>query len=138
MEKVAAALATLSLTANAFQEKEKADGSYYQFVDAQADEAIAASSEEMSPEIQELYYYYYYDGPSVVAIVFLDILLPIVCCIAIIVTILCVVKHIRKRRLRELETIERAREAQLLAAQGQGQDPGAAPLIPGQVPYGQA
>ena len=78
----------------------------------------------MSPEMQELYYYYYYDyGPSVAFIIFVDILIPIVCCVEIIVTIICVVKAIRRKRLRELEAIERQREAQLLNAQAQGGAP---------------
>ena len=43
---------------------------------------------------------YYYDPPTqtIIAVILLDILLPIFCCIGIVVTILCVVKHINRKR----------------------------------------
>ena len=51
--------------------------------------------EEMDQVVGYYYYYYYYDGgQTVVAIIFLDVLLPICVCILII---MCVVRCIRRR-----------------------------------------
>merc|ERR1712109_155459 len=54
-------------------------------------------------DVQGLYYHYYYyydDGQTVAAIIFLDILLPIACCIGIIITIVCVVRAVQRRKAR--------------------------------------
>ena len=94
-----AALALLFATANAMKQTE---GSYYEVEgDDQAD-----SIADLFPDEQKLYNYYYYygyEGQTVAAIIFLDILLPIACCIGIIVTIVCVMKHVRRRRMAEAQ-----------------------------------
>ena len=42
------------------------------------------------------YHEYYPDGQTVVAIIFLDILLPIACCILIIFVVVCIVRAARR------------------------------------------
>ena len=50
--------------------------------------------------------YDYNSGQTIVAIIILEVLLPLLCCVGIVVTICCISKSIKKRRLRETE-IER-------------------------------
>ena len=49
------------------------------------------------------YDYDYYSGQTIVAIILLDVLLPLLCCVGIVVTICCITKSIKKKRVREAE-----------------------------------
>ena len=61
----------------------------------------------VEPEPQELYYNYVYgeyynSGQTVAAIIFLDIVLPIACCVGIICAIVCIIRASQRRRAHEL------------------------------------
>ena len=79
------------------------NGSYY-------NDAFIQTGEESNEEPNALYYhcynyycYYYDDGPTVAFIIFVDILIPIGCCIGVTITIICVIRHIKMKRMREAE-----------------------------------
>ena len=97
------AIALMAATAFAFQEQGNyaaTAGSYYE----SGREGIVSGAPEQA--IQALYYNYVYGeyyGQTVAAIIFLDILIPIACCIGIIVTIVCVVRAINRRRMYEAQ-----------------------------------
>ena len=98
MEKALLALSMLGVTALAIGFE--AQGSMY---DPNTEHSIN-SIRGVEQDVQGLYYHYYYyydDGQTVAAIIFLDILLPIACCIGIIITIVCVVRAVQRRKARE-------------------------------------
>ena len=130
-------------TANAFQENaaNEQGGSHYQEKNGPTGAIVEDGTTPTTP--QEMYnYYYYYDGPSgqtIVAIIFIDIFLPIACCIGIIVTIVCVVKHINKKRRHEMMEAHESRRQEMIAngqnpdlAYNQMQQPNIAYVQPGQ------
>ena len=63
---------------------------------------VRESDYSYGPSPLKLYYDYrygeYYGGQTVVAIIFLDILIPIVCCIVTIWVIVCIVRAHRRNR----------------------------------------
>ena len=73
-------------------------GSYYQ---RPLNSVKGGNSPSYETSPLKLYYNYHYgeyfpDGQTVVAIIFLDILLPIACCIIIIFVVVCIVRAARR------------------------------------------
>ena len=95
MENMRIATALALLCAKQVNALSETAGSYYK---VPTDDI---SAEDVQPKIEELYNYYYYSGPSVVFIIFVDVLIPIVCCIGITIAIVCIVKHVNRKRQRE-------------------------------------
>ena len=93
MENIRIVTALALLCATSVNALTETDGSYYEIPGG----SLADKADQAQPTIEELYGYYY-GGSSVVTIIFLDVLLPIVCCVGIIVTIVCVIKHVNRRR----------------------------------------
>ena len=67
---------------------------------------VSSVVRDTEESIQALYYNYYTgnyynDGQTIAAIIILDIILPIACCVGMIITIVCVVRAMQRRRHRE-------------------------------------
>ena len=95
------ALAMLCMSAEAFNQRDNDNHSSYYGRGGDIFSNFEERQIDRVPEIQELYYTYYY-GPSVWVIIFVDILLPIACCIGIVIVIIVVIKHLRRKREREI------------------------------------
>ena len=85
---LAATMASLTQAISFKEQEVPASGSYYQ--------PPTPFNQDADDEIIALYYYYY--GPSVAFIIFVDILIPVLIITGIVVTIVCVVRAVNRRR----------------------------------------